>query len=77
MVRPPLGIASGGQQGDVFLCHGDREGTVVLTIELVIGGYFLVRQYNGYPFVCIGELLGQVKACAGAQAQQTECREQV
>ena len=77
MVRPPSGIASGGQQGDVFLCHGDREGTVILAIELVIGSYFLIRQYNGNPFVCIGELLGQVKACAGAQAQQTECREQV
>lgn len=77
MVRPPSGIASGGQQGDVFLCHGDREGTVVLTIELVIGGYFFVRQYNGYPFVGVGELLGQVKACAGAQTQQTECREQM
>ena len=77
MVRPPACIAYGGQQGDVFLCHGDREGTVIFAIELVIGSYFLIRQYNGNPFVCIGELLGQVKACAGAQAQQTECREQV
>lgn len=77
MVRPPACIAYGGQQGDVFFRHGDREGTVIFAIELVIGSYFLIRQYNGNPFVCIGELLGQVKACAGAQAQQTECREQV
>lgn len=61
----------------MFFRRGDREGTVIFAVELVIGSYFLIRQYNGNPFVCIGELLGQVKACAGAQAQQTECREQV
>ena len=61
----------------MFFRRGDREGTVIFAVELVIGSYFLIRQYNGNPFVCIGDLLGQVKACAGAQAQQTECREQV
>ena len=61
----------------MFFCHGYREGTVIFAIELVISGNFFIRQYNGNTFAGVGELLGQVKACAGAQAQQAECCEEL